>query len=253
MEKRIEETTKAFVDDYSRKHGVKDMWRPPSVKYADAANPGFAQLKQVVTRGHYLPADILSGAKSVVSYFIPFTEQISEDNIKGRVASASWARTYLVTSAMTSELSSHLVTFIRDQGFKATLPQSGSDWSGRSYWSQRHVARLAGHGTFGVNNMLITEFGCCGRFYSVVTNVSLETDDVVPGENCLHKRGEECGVCAKRCVGDALTTKSFDVGRCAQVCAQTARVHAWADVCGKCLVGVPCSLQRPEPVPPLPS
>lgn len=238
MGRRIEEAVKLYVEQYSKTHNVQDIWRTPSVKFANADHPGFAQLKSVVSRWHDMPNDILKEAKSVICYFLPFTEQINEGNIRGKVASAGWAKAYLVTSALSSDLNIHIVKTVKAFGFRAVVP-GGS-------WSQRHVARLAGHGTFGLNNMLITEYGCSGRFYSVVTDMPLETGDIVPGERCLHKRGESCAVCAKRCVGDALSTKRYDRGKCANICAQTARVHAWADVCGKCLVGVPCSTQCPE-------
>lgn len=238
MGKRIEEAILAYVEQYGKSHNVINIWRTPSVKFADANHAGFQQLKSIVSRWHSMPTDILSGAKSVICYFLPFSDLINKENIKGRIASAGWAKAYLVTSALSSELNLHIVGVLKSFGFRATVPGGN--------WSQRHVARLAGHGTFGLNNMLITEYGCSGRFYSVVTDMPLEAGDIIPDERCLHKRGESCAVCAKRCPGDALSTKRYDRGRCANMCAQTARVHAWADVCGKCLVGVPCAMQAPE-------
>ncbi|WP_338094171.1 hypothetical protein [Methanorbis furvi] len=38
-------------------------------------------------------------------------------------------------------------------------------------WSHRHFAVLAGLGTFGVNNMLITRMGCYGRVSSFAASI----------------------------------------------------------------------------------
>lgn len=79
----------------------------------------------------------------------------------------------------------------------------------RSKWSQRHVAYVCGHGTFGLNNMLISDRGCVGRYYSIITALPIETDPVVTEERCLYKRNGGCKLCVKRCVAEALTEKEF--------------------------------------------
>lgn len=56
-----------------------------------------------------------------------------------------------------------------------------------SNWSQRHVGYIAGLGTFGLNNMLITDQGTCGRFYSLITNLPVEPDQPLQEERCLWK------------------------------------------------------------------
>ena len=43
-----------------------------------------------------------------------------------------------------------------------------------SDWSHRHVAVIAGLGKFGLNNMLITDNGCCGRVGSFITDLKIE-------------------------------------------------------------------------------
>ena len=53
---------------------------------------------------------------------------------------------------------------------------------------------------------------------------------------------------AARCVGDALSAERFDRKRCYAVCLHNEERHrelGKADVCGKCLAGVPCSFVDP--------
>ena len=83
-----------------------------------------------------------------------------------------------------------------------------------SRWSQRHVAYIAGLGAFGKNNMLITDRGCCGRFYSVVTNLDVEPDTPVEGERCLYRIDGSCGACMRKCRSKAINPGGFDRWAC---------------------------------------
>lgn len=73
---------------------------------------------------------------------------------------------------------------------------------------------LGGMGTFGLNNLLLTDSGCCGYYSSLVTDLPAEADAQISEERCLYKRNGSCGLCAKRCVADALGTDGFDRNRC---------------------------------------
>jgi epoxyqueuosine reductase QueG len=110
--------------------------------------------------------------------------------------------------------------------------------------------------------MLITEAGCCGRFSSVVTNLELSPEQPLETENCLYKRDGRCAACVRRCPTGALTTVGFDRQLCYARCMENARVYtgfgssyasepggalvnSGSEVCGKCLISLPCSLKKP--------
>ena len=116
----------------------------------------------------------------------------------------------------------------------------------KSRWSQRHVAYLAGHGTFGINNMLISDVGSVGRYFSLVTAMDIEPDLPVREERCLWKQDGSCGLCVKRCVAGALTETGFDRFRCLEQCLVNMERYPGADVCGKCTVELPCSYEIPK-------
>lgn len=117
-----------------------------------------------------------------------------------------------------------------------------------SDWSHRHVAWIAGLGTFGLHNLLITARGCCGRLGSFVTDAAC-TPSASPGfEYCLFKSKGTCGACVKNCVTGALKEDSFDRHRCYGLLLENAALfenEGLADVCGKCTCAVPCSFAIP--------
>jgi epoxyqueuosine reductase QueG len=242
----IDDAVRRFISDYLEERGLENIWRTPDVKYADAAHPGFRDLKKLVLESHFMPEDFLPTPRTVISYFLPFVEPLAAENVNGRQASDSWARAYNVTNEMAVHLNDHLVKAVNDLGYRAAVPQNIGTLRDvlKSRWSQRHVARLAGHGTFGLNNMMITEQGCTGRFFSVVADLPVVPDAVVTRERCLYKRNGTCGVCAARCVAGALTPRGFDRWKCGKMCGEN-EIAKGASVCGKCVVGIPCSFRCP--------
>ena len=58
-----------------------------------------------------------------------------------------------------------------------------------------------------------------------------------------------CKKCVDRCVNDALKVDSFNRHKCYETCLDNAEFHTelgLADVCGKCLVNVPCATKNPR-------
>ncbi|HNY67049.1 MAG TPA: epoxyqueuosine reductase [Deltaproteobacteria bacterium] len=226
-------------------------WGEPLVGFADANDPLFRELKAAVSEDHLLPEDLLPGAKAVVAFFIPFGRSVARSNVRGEQASREWARAYVETNALIAAVNARLAALIEAQGFETALTPATHNFDPVrliSAWSHRHIAFVAGLGRFGVNNMLITEKGCCGRFGSFVTSLPLEGDSRPAPESCLHRAGLKCLRCVERCVGDALTPDGFDRARCYAVCRRNEELYrdlGTADVCGKCLTGLPCSWTNP--------
>ncbi len=236
-----------FIPGYCREHGEEPIWREPLVGLADAASPEFARIREIGNERQKLPSDYLDGATTVISYFLPFTEAISEDNEGGEFATPCWAHAYGLTNAMAAELCQHIAEKVRGMGYRAEVPVDAGIILDRTYscWSQRHVARIAGLGSFGMNQMLITESGCCGRFFSVITDVPCEHDAYFDGERCLYKRDGSCGLCMDVCPGHALREDGFDRVACDERCTINEE-RSGKQVCGKCLNGMPCTFTDPS-------
>ena len=77
-----------------------------------------------------------------------------------------------------------------------------------AFFSHRHAALLAGLGTFGVNNTLLTrEFGPRVRFVSIFTSAALPPDPLITEPLCTR-----CMRCVKACPVRALLAKDYPDG-----------------------------------------
>ncbi len=133
-------------------------------------------MKEIVAPAHLEPCDLLRGAQTVICYFIPFSEEVVCSNIKGSFSSREWGVAYLETNNLIEDLNQNLKKELSKLGAGAALIPATHNFNEEtllSNWSHRHVAFMAGLGNLGINNMLITEKGCCGRIGSVVTTLEL--------------------------------------------------------------------------------
>jgi epoxyqueuosine reductase QueG len=230
------------------------MWREPVIKIISAENEKLNILKNAVDRDHLMPADVLPGAKSIISFFIPFHERIVVSNIGGAAASEEWAKAYIKTNDLIKNINTDIEKLMIKHGYRAGKIPATHNFDEKkliSKWSHRHIAYIAGIGTFGINNMLITGKGCCGRLGSILISYEFESYEEIPEpkEKCLYKINGSCGICRKKCGADAYGEETFDRGKCYKKCLENAeryRPIGYADVCGKCLVGLPCSMKDPS-------
>ena len=236
-----------FSERYCAELGVEPIWREPLVGFADAESPLFPELKVIAHPAHKVPQDYLPDAKTVVSYFMPFKKGITDRNSEGDRPTVEWAEAYKLTNAMAKELSRHIADRIIQKGYRAVPPEDFTQVIDVTYscWSQRHVARIAGLGNFGMNCMLITDSGCGGRFFSVVTDMPCDHDAPDMRERCLYKIDGSCGACMRACPAEAISGEGFDRDRCEDRCNSNEPVYT-VTVCGKCLSGMPCTLKDPS-------
>jgi epoxyqueuosine reductase QueG len=251
MKKSTTRVIADFVGEYQKKAHTQTHWGIPIVRFAVADDPLFHQLKTAVSPTHALPGDLLANARTVISFFLPLPKSITSTNSKERLSSPEWAVSYLETNELIKELGVHLQEFFRQYGAEVVTVPATHNWIEDkliSNWSHRHIAVIAGLGRFGLNNMLITEQGCCGRIGSLLTSAVIEPDPRPTEEACLHKYDGSCKKCVRKCVNDALLEDSFDRFRCYDQLLKNVEEHkavGYADVCGKCLAAVPCSHSNP--------
>ncbi|WP_454055175.1 epoxyqueuosine reductase [Clostridium sp. Marseille-Q7071] len=251
MNNKIEIIIKQFVEHYSEMRDVQTKWKEPLVAYADAMDEMFYNLKDVVSPSHAIPQDFLPEAKTVVAYFIPFDEVVVESNIERKESSKVWAKAYVETNQLILDLNTFIKNELQKLGYKSNIMPATHNFDNKkliSDWSHRHVAFIAGLGKFGLNNMLITDKGCCGRVGSFITDLKIEPTKRKNKENCLYKHMNVCKKCVDRCVNNALKVDCFDRHKCYEMCLHNDKIHSdigLSDVCGKCLVNVPCSKTNP--------
>ncbi len=252
MKKYIQSTIDNYIRNYEKNTVTK--WGVPIIGFADAGV--ISECMPQLMPGHGLPEQAISGAKTVIAYFVPFLESMAQTNRAEGLASEEWAVAYEETNEMLGRINEHLIAVLNEKGHKAAVhPESGNFDREEliSKWSHRHIAYLAGLGTFGINNMLITEKGCCGRYSTIVTDLAIIPDSPMDEEKCLYKSNGSCGACMKKCPSGALTPQGFDRHKCYEICMKNAAVYTefgnsyastekvGSEVCGKCIAGMPCA------------
>ncbi len=251
MKKTVIQEIQDFVSSYQGNKDIKTEWGIPIVGFAAADDSLFNKLKSVVSPTHAVPRDFLADAETAITFFIPFPKSLTASNRKERMSSREWAVAYIETNELILQLSLYLQEFFQARGYQSVTIPATHNWDEEkliSDWSHRHIAYIAGIGNFGLNNMLITEKGCCGRIGSFITAAGIEPGTRTDQPACLYKYDGTCKMCAGRCVNEALFEDSFDRFKCYDMLLKNVDEHSsigYADVCGKCLVAVPCSHTDP--------
>jgi len=125
---------------------------------------------------------------------------------------------------------------IQDLGYQAMpIPASQLvDWKNqRGHLSHKHVARAAGLGWIGRNNLLVNgQFGSRIRLVTILTDLPLAIDSPSPN-NC-----GSCHNCVSVCPAGAIKDRQedFDHLRCyEQLRAFTKTLHFSHNICGVCV------------------
>ena len=192
----------------------------------------------------------MPGARSVISFFLPFDKSIVVANAKSGDTAREWAVAYIETNALISQICAALADLLAQQGLEGRweLPTHNFDPVQLiSRWSHKSVGVIAGLGSFGLHQMVITDAGCAGRFGSLVTSASLtpSTQPQTSKVRCRYYASGTCAACVGKCPVGALQKDAFDRAICYQRCLEVDRYYAdlgLTDVCGKCATG-PCALQ----------
>jgi epoxyqueuosine reductase QueG len=229
--------------------GPLGIFDPPLIGVADAQDPLWERLKSpdVVGPCHLSPDEWLPGARTVVSYFLPFTKQVRLANRVRDVTATEWIYGRWEGQAFNLALSRFLVGAIESTGGRAMAPEldrRSREVDLRSNWSHRHAAFIAGLGTFSLSRSMITRLGSAGRFGSVVTDVCAEP--TVRAYEDVYEYCANCGICIGRCPCQAISATGKDHGVCKVHVDKTRVLYAPRYGCGKCQTAVPCESRIPR-------
>ncbi|MCI5897476.1 MAG: epoxyqueuosine reductase [Firmicutes bacterium] len=255
----VEQWICGFVREYEQRAEISTKWGSPLVGFARAESDYIQNLPELIGFTHGLPQDVVPDASIVIAYYVPFTRGLAKKNDTGNLLAApEWALAYEETNAMFKEWNSYLIERLKKAGYRAAVSPKINTFDRnalKSDWSHRHFAYAAGLGNFGVNNMLITRNGCCGRFGTIVTNLDAQADQPAKEEYCLYKKNGSCGVCMKNCPAGALTREGYNRNACYALLRKNSAVYTefgssysdeeagnqGSEVCGKCITQSPCA------------
>ncbi len=204
------------------------------------------------------PTFWLEGAKTVISLFLPFPDEVKRSNrLDRQLPSQEYMHSRVDGQTFIIALCRHLKEALETEGYQAVIPAADPRfWSNAaidkhgngmlftSNWSERHAAYGAGLGTFSLNRALITQKGMSGRLGSLITNLEL------PSTPRAYTQLEEycilCGACIVSCPAEAI---SLDKGKqhppCNTYLGGILAANRPYYGCGKCQVSVPCEHKAP--------
>ena len=260
---QVSDTVRDSLEDFVREdprnvmpaHGNMRVYDVPLVAFAAAEDPLFEALKRpdVIGPRHRSPRDWLQGAKTVVSYFLPFTECVRKSNRTDGLPSEEWVSARIDGEAFNNLVRKHCAALLTSLGAKAIVPPHQDSFAivdRRSNWSERHVAYIAGLGTFGLSRSLITTKGTAGRYGSVITTLDIEPTARTAGtyyDACPFLVDGGCGACIERCPSGAITREGKNTAVCSEYLDNVVRPKFRPRYgCAKCQTGVPCEFARPS-------
>ena len=218
MAQLIELEIKSFVREspLNRMPGEENVpiFDEPLVKFADGNDPLFIEFKTIIGPSHLTPREALfltynkqpeddGKLISVISWILPVAHKTRESNRQqDAVPSKYWAYTKWYGEQFNTALRKHIVEMFTIRGYMTTAPAiqpyfkiQDSPKGQFSNWSERHIAYVAGQGTFSLADSFITEKGAANRVGSVVIDLKLPPSPrtaTTPYSNCLYYVNNSC-------------------------------------------------------------
>lgn len=273
LEQAIKEFCSSSPENSLKNEAAERAWEEPLVGFSSGADPLYLQIKEDIGQFYLTPLEIFRLAfpqiqatpedLAVVSWILTQTKATKADNRQETAyPSERWVRSRHFGEMFNAQLRRHVVAILQGAGFEAVAPVDAPFWSQEvsphyglaSRWSERHAAHIAGLGTFGLCDGLITPRGKAIRVGSVVARAPIPPTARPYTDHhayCLHFSQGKCSKCMKRCPAGAISAAGHDKTKCwdylREVTAEYGRNRFGVDTygCGLCQTGVPCESRIP--------
>ena len=238
------------------------LFDTPLTGFAAADDALFKRFTQpeIIGENYLTPAEWLPSAKTVISFFLPFSEKVRSSNRADKDdPSPEWLYGRIEGQEFITRFMAGLQHLMAEKEIESCVPSSDArfgiriemtsvngvdDFHVDSRWSERHAAYACGLGTFGLSRGLITEKGIAGRFASLIVSEAFPpTGRPYTGidDYCIR-----CGACARNCPVHAISLEHGKNNILCNVHVEKMKAkHAPRYGCGKCQVGVPCEFMAP--------
>lgn len=237
MVKQINEFT--LTSPYNRISELNNIriFDAPLIGVAQARDPLFLKLKDstVVDPGHLTPKEWMPEAKSVISYFLPFSSAIRNlFKNKNSVSSLKWTYEKIENMSFVNTLCKFISKNIGEMGGISVIPSISPRFTVKNYksnWSEKHIAFISGLGTLSLNKTLITKRGCAGRLGSIIVSIPYKaTKRAYSG---VYDYCNSCGSCIQICPHHV-------IGR-----YNKGNISCTNFLCQKCQLSMPCEYKIP--------
>ncbi len=259
----------------SLKNDAKEpAWDSPLVGFSRGDDSLFDELKNDIGPFYWTPAELFNLAYperkvstnelAVISWILPQTLTTRKAHRRETShPSENWSRSRLHGENFNELLRSQVVEWLHEAEIAAVAPLNMPQWEWQesqrygyaSNWSERHAAYVAGLGTFGLSDGLITPVGKAMRCGSVVARMP-----TAPAKRpytkynayCLFYSQGTCGKCINRCPAEAISDSGHDKKRCAAYIKEVTSPYVEKSLgeavssCGLCQVKIPCETGIPK-------
>ena len=267
----MENTIRDFLRSAANTLGpetAEPAWGEPLVGFSSGDDLLYGQFKADIGQFYLTPEEIFNksfperrgsaGSLTVISWVLPQTEATKSDARKEHwYPPERWVRSRQYGEECNEQLHDHVVRVLLRAGYPAIAPsrtlllemKKSKRLGMSSTWSERHAAHVAGLGTFGLCDGLITPVGKAMRCGSVVARIDIPPTPRPysdPHAYCLFYAKGACGACIMRCPAGAISAKGHNKEKCkAYILNGTlpnnaSRFGIKAYACGLCQTKVPC-------------
>jgi len=193
----------------------------------------------------FYPQHIFPNAASVIVIGLPVSLPIIETT-----PSIYYHELYRTINIMLDQYGYLLSGFLNTRGYPSIfVPRDGYGDINvlierpTAFFSHKHAAYLAGLGSFGVNNTLLTkEYGPRVRFTSVFTSAKIPPDPLLEEDLCTR-----CMNCVRSCPVDAINADDYPSGIIRKdLCARYSKklLSQFISPCGICIKVCPVGKDR---------
>lgn len=209
----------------------------PLVGIAKASDPLFSKLKETAVIGpnHLSPIEWIPEAKSVISYFLPFSS-VMRNLLKNEKSTSSmkWIYEKIENASFNKVLCKFTSEKIDEMGGISVIPSISPRFKVINYksnWSEKHIAFVCGLGTLSLSRSLITKRGCAGRLGSIIVSIPYKaTKRVYTG---IYDYCNSCRSCIDTCPFHAINKYSEKNNCCKDF------------LCQRCELSLPCEYKIP--------
>jgi len=224
--------------------GYENLYCEPLIGFVAANNSVFNDLSNILGHKHLLPTDILSNAETIIVYFLPFSEKIAKLIQGEKTILQEWSDVYSITNILLIKISDNLKEMFNEQGIKVSGIPPTNNYNPvtlTSEWSHKSIAVMSGIGSFGLNRLLITKHGTCGRLNSIIIDKYIESSKNSNHNYCLYYQTGKCKVCLERCPSGAISEHGINKFRC-NAYLDGKNIHDSQQGCPMCSSG-PCAFK----------
>ena len=217
-------------------HPKEQIWAKVDCGFAAGDDPLYAYYKKEIGEFFWTPAEafrkfypeaqVEDKDLTVLSIVFASDEHTRElQRGQKKAPNFRWLYARNCFETIEGELCDHIIARLAQAGIRAVAPDMSPQWGWRQSekfglscnWSHRHSAYIAGLGTFGLCDGMITRLGKAVRFTTLVLETKLPADPRPYKDYhywCLFYRTGKCDACIKACPAGAISKKGHKKDLC---------------------------------------